>query len=248
MPLCCRSYIRSKGVFAISDVLVDYLEIYNRYPSNDFLSKAQRKARHHELMMWEKQKYTAMPTIEEIKTFMRKNDALKYEQPFFLKVVVPCVQRDISEDNIQSLRFLFECNGMEDYRIGTDRDYVYLFCLGTNFKYNAWNLADMVLSKEPDNEIVMYYKYRSIKRVLEYSIHEVPLGVLAGIDGAKKEDIPDMIKNLREFATLSKKLNKNDNHLIKECDTMYTAWEQYLSNIKNYNSFEDYLTKHDIAY
>ena len=83
-------------MFAISGVLADYLEIYSRYPASDFLSKVQRKARHHELMMWEKQEYSAMPSIDEIIAFMHKNDALKYEQPFFLKVVVPCVQKDIA--------------------------------------------------------------------------------------------------------------------------------------------------------
>jgi len=230
-------------VLGIIDILADYLEIYNRYSPNIYLNKAQKKEQHNDLMKWAKQEYQIMPDIEEVRAFMLENDMLKYEQPFFLKVVMPCVLNDINKENIQSLLFLFECNGTDDRRIGTDRDYVYIFCLGTNFQYNTWNLADMVLSKEPDNKTVLYYKYKSIKRFLEYSIHEIPLGVLSGIGGAEKEDMPDMNMNLREFIYLSEKLCKEDTHLIEKCTIMYKAWEQYIDNIEKYNSFEDYLTK-----
>jgi len=232
----------------ITDVLADYKEIYDRYPATAYLSKAGRKERHIKLTEWAAKDYPVLPDIEGIKAFMQKNPDLKFERPFFLKVAVPCVQKDIDSGDLKSLRFLFECNETDDFRIGTDRDYVNLFCEGANYKYNAWALADMVLSKEPDNEIVLYYKYRSIKRVLEYSIHEVPSGVLSGVDGANKEDIPGMLKRLHEFAAISKKLGKDDGRLIQICETMYEAYGQYLGSFEEYAGFEDYLIRHNIPY
>ena len=232
----------------MSDVLSDYLDIYNRYPADVYLSKAQRKSRHSDLMKWAKQEYQAMPNIGEIITFMRTNDTLKYEQPFFLKVVTPCVIKDIGDGKIKSLRFLFECNSMDNHRIGTATDYVNMFCAGTDYQYNSWDLADMVLSHEPDNQIVMYYKYMSLLRFLDYSIHEVPSCVLSGIDGAEKEHMPDINRNLREFATLSKKLGKNNERFIQKCTDIYAAWEQYLGHVEDYNSFYDYLITYNIAY
>jgi len=235
-------------VSAITDILVDYLNIYVRYPADSFSSKTSRKARHYELMNWAKQEYQSTPNIDEIISFMRTNSTLKYEQPFFLKVVTPCVQKDINEGRIESLRFLFECNGMNNHRIGTTIDYVNIFCLGTDYQYNAWDLADMVLSIEPDNQTVMYYKYISILHFLDYSIHEVPMGVLSGIDSAEKEHMSGMNRNLREFITLSKKLGKNDENFILKCTIIYAAWEQYLDNTQKYYSFEDYLVKHNLTY
>ena len=230
------------------DILFDYLEIYNRFPTDTFLSKAQRKTRHSELMKWTKQEYQIMPDIDEIIVFMRENDTLKYEQPFFLKVVTPCVLNDMENGKIASLRFLFECNGMDNHRINTATDYVQMFCLGTKYKYDAWDLADRVLEYEPDNQVVLHYKYTAIRGVLAYSIHEVPSGVLSGIDGAEKEYMPNMQKLLREFAALSKKLNKDDERFIQKCADIFNAWEYYLTHTEDYGSFEDYLIKHKITY
>ena len=241
-------YSEHKEVFAITDVLANYFEIFSRYPANTFLNKEQRKARHHELMKWVKREYQAMPDIEEIMAFMRINDALKYEQPFFSKVVFPCVRQDLGKGNTQSLRFLFECNGMDACRIGTSRDYVVAFCNETDSKYGSFDLANMVLSNEPESEIVLFYQYRGIKRFLEYSIHEVPYGVLSGISCADKKDMPDMNKTLCDFISVSKKLCKDESHLIQKCGAMYAAWEQYLGHIENYSNFEDYLVKHDIQH
>ncbi|MCL2405533.1 MAG: hypothetical protein FWC92_08305 [Defluviitaleaceae bacterium] len=209
-------------------ILSDYQEIYNRYPADAFLNKARRKARHSEIMKWTKQEYPTMPTITEIAKFMRSNDTLKYEQPFFLKVVTPCVIKDLGEGRIESLRFLFECNGMDSHRIGTSTDYVHMFNMGVAYQYETWDLADMVLSHEPDNQVVMYYKYISLRRFLDYSTHEAPSFILSGNNGAEKEDMPYLNKNLRDFTTLSKKLGKNDEHFVKECYELYNAWEHSL--------------------
>lgn len=230
----------------MTDVLSDYLEIYKLYPANAFLSKTQRKERHCALMNWAKQDYQSMPNIEEIIAFININDTLHYEQPFCIKAVVPCVQKDINERNTRAIRFLFECNGKDDGRIGTTRDYTFIFCLETDFQYTQMELVDMVLLKEPDNEIVLYYKYTFLKNRLQFSIHEVPWGVLSGMNGAEKEHLPHMKKELSAFISLSKKLCKGDNELIQECSTMYAAWEQYLDHIEKYRSFEDYLIKHII--
>jgi len=102
--------------------------------------------------------------------------------------------------------------------------------------------------KEPENQIVLFYKYTSIKRFLDYSIHEVPSSVLCGEVGAEKEHMPDMKKNLNEFAAISKKLGKDDEYLIQKCTNIYIAWEQYLEQIENYGSFMDYVEEQEICW
>ena len=231
----------------MTDVLADYLGIYNLYPVNALLSKTQRKARHSALMKWSEREYQIMPDIEEIIAFIKANDSLKYERPFFQKVINPCVHKDVETGGIQSIRFLFEYNRANERNIGTDRDCLY-YCGGEDFRYNPLYLADLVLSSEPDNEIVLNYKYNFIKCILGNSVHEIPWGVLSGMNGAEKEDIPYMNENLNTFISLSKRLCKDDKWLIQECTVMYAAWEQYLDRIENYNSFEDYLIQHNVPY
>ena len=230
-------------VVKMSNVLSDYLEIYSRYPADAFLSKAQRKFRHNELMKWTKQEYQPMPNIGEIKDFMRINSTLRYEQPFFLKVIVPCVLRDIGNGEIESLCFLFECNGM-DYHKGTTTDYVNLLCVGTNYKYmDTMEFVDLVLSHEPNNNVVLNYKYMELLCGLDFCLHEVPWAVLC-----ERETVPEMRKRLNEFASVSKKIGKYDGGLIQRWGDIFTAWERYLDNRGGYNCFEDYLIKHKIAY
>lgn len=232
----------------MTNLLSDYLAIYKSYPANAFLSKTKRKERHCALMKWAMQEYQSMPNLKEIIAFININDTLQYEQPFFIKAVIPCVKIDINEGNIKAIRFLFECNGKDDRRIGTARDYVFMFCLATDFQNTQMELADMVLIKEPDNEIVLYYKYMFLKRILLFSIHEVPRGVLSGMNCAEREHLPYMKKELSTFVYVSKKLCEDDKYLIQECTMMYAAWEQYLDSIGSYINFEDYLIKHNIAY
>ena len=225
------------------DVLTDYLQLYNRYPANAHLSKAQRKTRHNELMKWTKQAYQAMPDINEIITFMQANDTLHYEQPFFTKVVIPCVLKDIDNGKITSLRFLFACNGMDSNK-GTTTDYINLLCAATNYKYdNTLVLADMVLLHEPENQIVLNYKYMTLLHTLNYFLHEVPWAVLCN-----KEAVPYRLKELNEFAIVSEKIGKYDGRLIQKWGDIFTAWGQYLSNEESYSSFEDYLIINQIAY
>lgn len=187
-----------------------------------------------------------MPDLDEIMAFMKINNTLKYEQPFILKIMVPCVQSDLDAGSIRAIRFLFDCN--DGHRVGTDKDYVYMFCFDSDTEYRPIDLADMVLAKEPDNEGVLHYKYILLGSFLRYSLHEIPLGVLSGIDGTKEEKMADMNTSLREFVALSERLGKDDKDLIQECTIMYAAYEQYLDHAKNYSNFEDYLIKHNIPY
>ena len=228
----------------MTEILTDYLRIYTCYPADVFLSKEKRKERHHALMEWTNKVYETMPNFQEIVAFMEKNERLKFEKPFVMKVLIPCVKADLEQGSFDSLKFLFNCNAKGENRINNwGRSYVEMFCEGTDFKYNSWQLADMILANEPDNQIVMYEKYIGLKHFLSYSIHEVPWGVLVGIGGAEKRDMTHMFQRLQEFTLLSKKLKKDDGVLIEGCNTFYQAWEKYLDCVSDYNGFEDYLIK-----
>ena len=241
----------------MTKILIDYLDIYTKYPADKFLTKLERKERHKRLTTWENEVYKTMPTFDEVVEFIAQNETLKFEKPFLMKVLIPRVKEDVEQGNINALKYLFECDDKERWFLhnGIKRDYaqkkyyIRMFCDGTDWKYSEEKLADLVLAHEPDNEIVLNEKYKTSKYFLDFSIHEVPWGILADMKNvAGKKTMPHMFNYLEEFAQLSKKLGKDDDIFIDKCDILYKAWEHYLNYINDYTGFKDYLIKHDIDY
>ena len=85
-------------------------------------------------------------------------------------------------------------------------------------------------------------------RGLTFSIHEIPSGILNGMNGASVSDIPAMLKDLDEFEMISKRLDQIDSNLIADCRKYYNAYKDYLQSLKEYKSFEDYLNSCCMSY
>ena len=81
-----------------------------------------------------------------------------------------------------------------------------LFCKFCEYKYEPFQLADMLLGHDKDNVDALRYKYHALKFFLEFSIHEMPMGILNGMNGASITDFPAMLKDIDEFEYLSKRL------------------------------------------
>lgn len=121
--------------------------------------------------------------------------------------------------------------------------------MSINYKYSSIQLADMVLKKDPDNEDALKAQYFIGKEHLWYSIHEIPFGVLNGVNGANISDIPNMLSSVDRFQAISNKLKiDNDETLIEDCRRFYVAYREYLQQEARYVDFEDYLNQNNISY
>lgn len=233
----------------MKQVLQDYLEIYQRFPSDNTWNKAEKKERHKQIMEWQKRGYQDMPDIDEIDAFIKENPKLVFEKPFWVKLLVPCVYEDIENGTIKAIRYLFESNQSDD--VGNMRDYVNIFCEASGWKYSPEQLINIVLEKEPDNQVVLQNKYVRDLNYLSFSVHEIPYGVLNGMNGAEKSSIPLMLEILEGFEEICAKLGRLDTehkNFIDFCRRMYVAWAEYLDKIENYNGFCDYLEKNNIEF
>ena len=175
---------------------------------------------------------------------------ISYNKVFIENVIVPAVNVDIRNGDIEGLKFLFYCLRGKDAILYRSSDSpVSIFSNESNYKYSPFQLADMVLEKEPDNEDALKVKYFIGKEILWYSIHEIPYGVLNGVNGANISDIPDMLSSVDRFQTISNKLKiDNDKILIEDCRKFYAAYREYLQQLERYADFEDYLNKNNISY
>lgn len=230
------------------ELLTDYLEIVSRF-ADDGLSKQQRKQRHLLLSEWQRQIYDEpLPTLEELEAF-RKNHGKYYHNPIFVrKAIVPAVQKDIEAGGIEGIRFLFNCFQDRECDYYT-RSVLYFFCEALDYKYAPVSLAHQLLVHEPNNEFALKYLYHHLKYFLEFSIHEMPTGILTGMDGASIDSLSEMLEDVNEFERVSKKLNiPPDEVLINDCRRYYKAYRDYLLHRNAYKDFEDYLHMNRIPY
>ncbi|WP_280121292.1 hypothetical protein [Duncaniella muricolitica] len=230
-------------------ILSDYLAISSSF-REDGLSKSERKQRHTMLSEWEKKEYdNEHITIGEIQNFWTKHSKICCNNQFINKVICPQIAIDLENGGFEGLKFLFHCFcGHEDSYLNTNSP-LELFCKFCKYKYEPFQLADMLLEHDEDNVDALRYKYHAFKYFLEFSIHEMPTGILNGMNGASITDIPAMLKDIDEFEYLSKKLDTPlCETLINDCRRYYPAYKDYLQSFRRYKNFEEYLKMNNIQY
>lgn len=230
-------------------ILSDYLEICSKFRANG-LSKPERKQRHALLSQWEKTDCErGMLSLGEIQDFLDNHNDICWNRVFISNVICPAIAADLETGGYDGLRFLFHCfREHESSCIHSDSPLA-IFSDYSGGKYQPFQLADMLLAYEPDNVDALRYKYDALKYFLEFSIHEMPSGVLNGYDGASVSDIPAMIEDTNEFERISRKLNMPPcKTLIADCRRYYKAYGDYLQNLDRYGTFEDYLRLNKIPY
>ena len=234
----------------MKQLLTDYLEICLKY-RKEYLSKPERKQRYILLAEWAKAQYAEEnPTIPELYEFWDKYKDVSYNKIFIEKAVVPTVNEDFQNGGVDGLKFLFYClRGKDMIEYLSTTSPVFIFSGGNNYKYGSVQLANLVLEKDPNNEDALKAKYFIEKEYLRNSIHEIPFGVLNGMNGASISDIPNMLSAVDNFEVISDKLKiYNDEILIEDCRKFYVAYREYLKQQSRYNNFEDYLNQNDISY
>jgi hypothetical protein len=81
---------------------------------------------------------------------------------------------------------------------------------------------------------------------LRYSIHEVPSGVLYGIDGASPEQCQELEEELEEFFRLVTQEGMQERYadLILACRLHFRGYRDYLLHREKYESYAAYLSQH----
>ncbi|WP_252217482.1 hypothetical protein [Clostridium sp. VAP41] len=213
-------------------VLEDYKLMYENEP----IGKVQRKQQHERSNQWLKKEYVNMPQLSVTIDFMKENKNIKFIRQFYYKLIFPQICAEENKFDVDGLLFLFEVDMIQSYE-----EYL-------SWKKSILELENMVLSKYFNNNIVLKYRYKYQKHWFGFSIHEVPFGVLYGMDCASLKQIKEMKSDLKEFEELCLFLNKDEEENISYLSIIYDAWEKYLMSVDKYNGFQDYLIKNMIEY
>lgn len=220
-------------------IFKDYLDIFEKYPKDKYLTREERKERYKLLQEYEKKNYQDEISIDEFQNFTSLYiDKIDISSQFigkFLKVL----KNDINNGGTFALKFLIGDKDENDY-------YLKFFKLLYDELGDRINLINKLLEKQTDYLPAIKQKYKILSNYVNFSIHEMPWGILLDKPISEKDAKIEALADLDNFSKLSKKLGKDNEKYIEECRIYYNAWFDFLDNKDKYKSYEEYLEKNNI--
>jgi hypothetical protein len=154
--------------------------------------------------------------------------------PLFVQVVYPRLMAGYQKRDLQSIKFLikliqhiYKC---EEARTGeislTDRQ-----------------LVNLALSIDPNDAELKRMNYEIMRRYLQYTLHEIPVGVLYDMNGADAEKCGELLSYLEDFQSTCDKLQIDESKLIQICNWHFTHYPDYLARKKDFKGYKDYIEK-----
>jgi hypothetical protein len=160
---------------------------------------------------------------------------LTIRQTFFSDAIHPILSRQIEQGNVEAIKLMVKLEQHLIAHQGITKDY----------GYTAVELINKGIRLAPnDEELLQMYEVKTAN-YLYYSIHEVPIGIIYGNDGATIEQCDELLEFVHEYEQVCKKLGVDRNELIKDCKYFYPLYKDYLKDYKSYNGFKDYLIRNE---
>jgi len=222
-------------------IFKDYLDIFEKYPKDEYLTREERKERYKLLQEYEKRNYQDKISVDEFQDFINLYiDKIDISSQFIGKFL-EVIKNDINNGGTFVLKFLIGDKDEND-------NYLKFFNLLYDEFGDRINLINKLLEKEPDYLPAIKQKYTILSNYIDFSIHEMPWGLLLDKPISEKNTKTEALADLEEFSKLSKKLGKDNEEYIEDCRIYYNAWFDFLDNKDKYKSYEEYLEKNNIEY
>ena len=168
-------------------------------------------------------------TIDCINYLQREKVTIRH--PLFLNVFYPTLTAEIDKNNIDAIKSLIRL--FEYY--GNYQN------LTSDNRFSVWKLLEQGLRLSPnDTELLRQYEQKQ-RDYFEYTLHEIPTGVIYGSDGATIEQCEELLNDLAKYKVVCEKLKVDNEELVAECKFFYSSYKDYLTIYKNYSSFGEYL-------
>jgi hypothetical protein len=102
------------------------------------------------------------------------------------------------------------------------------------------------MTRNPANLAVQRRLLEVMAKLNDYSIHEVPSGVLYGPNGASIAECQEMLEDITEFRQLAQNtgLLQDYEQRIDNWEFYFKAYADYLTKHEQYDDFADYLEDH----
>lgn len=208
----------------MNDKITKYIEI-----ELAGLPKAKRNQLHLELL--ENTTHESF-TFEHIFTLLkeaeRKNIAVR--QPFFENIIYPILNKEISTDNLGAVKLLIKL----EQKLLQLRTEIY--------KPSKRELIDKGLQINAEDKEMLEILEDDSRNFLRFTIHEIPSGILYGMDGANEFECDELLGLLKEYKEVCEKLSIDRTKLIEECKFHFENYKRYLQSNKSI-SYEEFLNE-----
>lgn len=176
-------------------------------------------------------KLTYTDTIAIIEELQSKKITIR--QPLYKHLIYPILSSQVAQNNVAAIKGLLKL----------DEHLLSYQAYSHDATYSWATLLEQGLTIAPNDTELLKLSEQTIRNYLNYTLHEIPIGVLFGQDGATIAECDVLIEKVVEFENLCNQLELDEKELIENCKFYYTAYKAYLAVYPNYQNFEDYLNK-----
>lgn len=157
--------------------------------------------------------------------------------PLFAQVIYPVLQREIESGNLQAISVLLHYTGcLNNYnRMHHLQD-----------GYSEVALIERYLQRDPENREMLLRKEALLSRRLSYVLHELPHGVLYGMNGATAEQCSELLCLLEDYKHLCQILQLDHSATIRYAAMHFQGYQDYLLHRQLYENYLDYIHQHHL--
>ncbi|NML64751.1 hypothetical protein HHL22_05980 [Hymenobacter sp. RP-2-7] len=216
---------------------MNYKELITRYSDSEtkYPLKAERNKKLDELLRdlhIGKSNFTLQEIEEVITKLLSKK--LTIRMPLFAQILYPVISQGIKNKEVKAIKlFLSLIQQVYQYQNFT-KEHI----------YDSNSLIQQGLQIDPSDKELLTLQESNIRSYLLYTLHELPIGVLYGQNGASIQECSELLEYLVEYRQLCNKLQLDNSDLINKCKFYYSSYKYYLTNRPLYTDFNDYLAKH----
>jgi hypothetical protein len=87
-------------------------------------------------------------------------------------------------------------------------------------------------------------EYLHLRKYLEYTLHELPQGVLYDANGADEKKCAELMSETYCFEELAKSLGFDHSEFLATCRWHYARYPHYLSRQKHFGNYGNYMAEY----
>lgn len=174
-------------------------------------------------------------TFEDISILLNESErkTIAIRQPFFEQIIYPIIAKEISRNNLRAFKHL----------IKLEQNLLKFQIRAKNYEPTKRQLIIKGLEINPDDKELLEIYETDLRNYLQHTIHEIPLGVLYGMDGANASECNELLELLNQYEKICKRLSLNRTDLIEECAFHFRNYTIYLQRANEFKNYEDFLRK-----
>ncbi|MDR3263615.1 MAG: hypothetical protein LBT30_04825 [Clostridiales bacterium] len=205
----------------------DFLQTYIQIESQVFV-RADKIKRHKSLidsLSVGESAFSFLDIVYILNSLSENN--ITISRPLAERVVYPILRKETDANNFDAIKLMLMLYTKYGY---SEKD-----------KYTEKYLLELGFVINPNDKEFLILSEKLLSSYFEYTLHELPHGILYGADGATEAQCIELLSLLDRYEIVCKNLQAEQKALIDKCRYYYGAYKNYLPVYKEFCGFADFL-------